>query len=258
MSGNNWFINVKTNPHAKYRLVCFPYAGGGPSSYIPWASSIPADYELLILQMPGRAARFGETPIDDIHELFPLLVENFKPFTDLPYVFFGHSLGSRIAFGLMKSMERLGFPLPVHFIASGSRAPHIEADRDSVLHMNDVQFKEYLRDLGGTPPEILENQEFLDLLMPILKADFRLSETCVFSPNCAYDCPISVFTGVEDTDISEEQLAGWQQFFQHKMALTRFSGGHFFIDEHRSSVVAEVNQVLNLLSQQLNPIRISA
>jgi medium-chain acyl-[acyl-carrier-protein] hydrolase len=120
---SKWFVIPKPNTNADLKLICFPYAGGGASTYIPWIKDLPYNVELIIIQSPGRGTRINESPYVNIHSLISNLIKAIPDILDKPYILFGHSLGSRIAFELMRHLKILNYAPPQHFIASGSGGP---------------------------------------------------------------------------------------------------------------------------------------
>ena len=89
-----WIIIPQPNPQARLRLFCFPYAGGSASIYRTWDSLLPANIEVVSVQLPGRGARFKESPISRIFPLVQVLAEVLLPYGDKPFAFFGHSMGA--------------------------------------------------------------------------------------------------------------------------------------------------------------------
>ena len=55
--------------------------------------------QLVSIHLPGRGARFGEDAYSDMKSLVPALTDEIETLCmSLPFAFFGHSLGSLIAF----------------------------------------------------------------------------------------------------------------------------------------------------------------
>ncbi len=68
-AASSWLKNPGTS--ARYRLFCFPYAGGGASAYHTWQASFSSEIEICPVQLPGRENRITERPFDEL----PLLVQ---------------------------------------------------------------------------------------------------------------------------------------------------------------------------------------
>ncbi|MCG7563242.1 MULTISPECIES: alpha/beta fold hydrolase [Pseudoalteromonas] len=238
------FVIPKPNPNAKLRLFCFPYAGGSPAIYMPWNSALHPDVELVLLQFPGRGARMAEPAHVTMQQKVDELLAYQAFLTEKPYVLMGHSLGSRVIFEVTKHLVQQNAPLPRHLIASGSRAPHTSTDKKRIYNLPHDEFVEELYKLNGTPKELLEHKELMELLLPLLRADFQIAE-CYQAQPVNLPCPITVFHGYDDIEISAEQLHGWQDLSEHKIDIHYFNGGHFFINQCSDEVISQVNQVLH-------------
>lgn len=247
MSITSWVFNPNPNHNAKLNLICFPYAGGSAATYIPWKSLIPNEVELHLIQPPGRASRLFEEPHTDMTSLVEELFNSIKNSITRPFIFFGHSLGSRFAFELATKLKSLGLNTPKHFIASGSSAPHFPAVEEKIHNLPENEFIEKLKNLNGTPQEILTNVELMELYLPCLRADFQVAEN--YTPSnkkISFDCPISVFGGTEDHKITMEKLTNWGKYFKDPADVKLVPGDHFFLESNRKMVVKHVNDILEL------------
>lgn len=85
---------------AAARLICIPHAGGTAAAFAGWVNAIPANVELVAVQPPGRAERMSEPAHVSMAPLVEEIFRALQPFLELPFVLFGHSLGSWVAFEL--------------------------------------------------------------------------------------------------------------------------------------------------------------
>jgi surfactin synthase thioesterase subunit len=244
MLDNKWFVIPKPNPNADLRLICFPYAGGSATIYMSWVKFLPKNVELVIVQPPGRGTRMFEQAFSTMASLTTELLKVFPNYIDKPYIFFGHSLGSRVAFELTKQLQILSLPLPQYFIASGSRGPHIASTKKSIHHLPDDEFIAELKRLNGTPQAVIENKELMELFLPLLRADFEIADNYCFTGNVSFNCPIFVLSGEEDIDITQFHLESWGDFFNSTAEVHMISGNHFFIDSHKVLVLEKVNDII--------------
>jgi len=95
---NKWIVSFATQPGARLRLFCFPFSGGQGQVFRPWAQELPASIEVCATTLPGRGARFRESPLTAIEPVIEALAEEIGPLLDRPFALFGHSLGAAIAF----------------------------------------------------------------------------------------------------------------------------------------------------------------
>lgn len=250
LSASRWFIRPVPRPLAEVRLICLPYAGGSAAIYMPWASSLPDSVELVCAQPPGRSSRMGEAAHATMDAMVADFATAFAGLRDKPYVLFGHSLGSRVAYAFARQCAVLGVPGPVHLIASGSRAPHVQSTRTSIHDLPKDEFVAKLRELDGTPEEILENAELLDLLIPLLRADFRIADMYRAAVR-PLECPLTVLAGVDDHEVAAVDVDAWAELTTAGCDVHWLPGGHFFINEHRAAVLARVNQVIGRATRSL-------
>jgi medium-chain acyl-[acyl-carrier-protein] hydrolase len=100
---------------------------------------------------------------------------------------------------------------------------------------------EYLRGLNGTPDELFRNREFLDCVLPAIRADLEMIETYEYTPAPALQCPITALGGVNDLEVSRIELEAWRSESSGDFSLRMFPGDHFYIHQATPSV-AEVIQ----------------
>ncbi|MBD1556477.1 thioesterase [Vibrio sp. S9_S30] len=247
---NRWFAIPKPKPNAPLRLICLPYAGGNISSFVPYSSLQELTAEICAVQLPGKGSRLIETPYQSMEALVQDLAEALAPLTDKPYVIWGHSFGARIGFELLRYLKMHGMPMPAHFIPAASRAPH-QLNTQSPIHgLSDEGFKAKLKAMGGTPDEILEHDELMSLLMPSLKADFKLAETHKVNTIEQFNIPVTLLGGTMDSIIPPDSLSSWQAHFCGDFELTLIEGDHFFIDKQFDSVSKKLTDIIQRLVEK--------
>lgn len=99
------------------------------------------------------------------------------------------------------------------------------------------EFAVRLRQLQDTGEQIVLNQEYMDLMLPTLRADFKLCETYEYGAEAALDCPILAFGGLRDRRVREPDLAAWAAQTSGAFSLRMFPGGHLFLNECEAEVV---------------------
>jgi surfactin synthase thioesterase subunit/malonyl CoA-acyl carrier protein transacylase/acyl carrier protein len=239
---NLWFGRKQPNPGVRLRLFCFSYAGGGASIFSSWSKELPPEIEVCPIQLPGREERLGESPFTRLTPLIQTLVPLITPYLDIPFAFFGHSLGALISFELARELRRQNLPSPIHLFVSASRAPHI-LDLDLPIHrLPDSKFLESLRRLNGTPEEVLQNPELMQLFLPALRADFAILETYFYATEERLHCPISAFGGVKDNIVSQTELAAWCDQTDGDFRMLMFPGDHFFLHPNRQQLLQAIAQ----------------
>lgn len=240
-----WLPYRKPQAAPRLRLFCLPNAGGSASAYRAWERRrLPEGIELCAVQLPGRESRLRETPFRRAEALVEALVAAVGALLDgVPYVVFGHSMGTILGFELAHRVRALGMPSPRRLLMSGRRAPHLP-DEDPVHQLPDDELIERLRDYGGTPPEILDHPELMALVLPTLRADFELVETHrVGADRHRLTVPITVLGGLED-DASEPDLEAWASLTEARCTVEMFPGGHFFIHSAMDDVLEFLRPIL--------------
>lgn len=225
-----WLITPGNTSSPDVRMFCFPYAGGNASTYLKWHELLPRNWELNIVQPPGRASRVFETPIDCPETMVKQICQQLEKKLDKPFLLFGHSMGSRIAFEVMCRFKQQNKPLPQVFVASASRGPHMPV-MDEILHgLPEKEFVHQVTKLNGTPEAVLNNFELLQLLLPMLRSDFKVAETHVHETLESIDVPLIVLGGNQD-ELELADLLSWQQHFIEDANFQWVKGNHFYVDD---------------------------
>ena len=234
---NSWLQHWQPRPQARLRLFCFPYAGGSASLFRTWSEALPPEVEVCPVQLPGRENRLMEPAFSHMQPLIASLAQALLPLLDMPYAFFGHSMGGLISFEFTQHLYREGHEGPVHLFVSGRSAPHILDPDPPISHLPEAEFIEELRKLQGTPEEVLQNNELLELLLPLLRADFCLCETYRPTPGKPLPCPITAFGGLQDDEAPRETVLAWKTYTHNTFKTHFFMSGHFFIRTEQSALL---------------------
>ncbi|MCB9540739.1 MAG: thioesterase [Myxococcales bacterium] len=238
MPDARWFTTLADPPDATTRLLCLPHAGGQPAAFAAWPAHLPPTVELRVARLPGRAGRIGEPPIRDIDPLVEALGAAMRALPALPTVIFGHSMGAAVGFALCRWLARQGAPAPTHLVVAGRRAPHLPPTTPPVHDASDEALVAELRRLGGTPPQVLQHRELLELLLPMLRADYRIAETYHAPATATVDCPLLALGGEDDADVPPAALAAWGHHTTAAFRAQQLPGGHFFLHERPRDVIA--------------------
>ncbi|HCG0472684.1 TPA: thioesterase [Pseudomonas aeruginosa] len=226
------------------RLFCLPYSCASAMTYSRWRRKLPAWLAVRSVELPGRGARMAEPLQTDLASLAQQLArELHDEVRQGPYAMLGHSLGALLACEVLYALRELGCPTPLGFFACGTAAPsrRAEYDRGFAEPKSDAELIADLRDLQGTPEEVLGNRELMSLTLPILRADFLLCGSYRHQRRPPLACPIRTLGGREDK-ASEEQLLAWAEETRSGFGLELFDGGHFFIHQREAEVLAVVER----------------
>jgi medium-chain acyl-[acyl-carrier-protein] hydrolase len=192
--------------------------------------------EVVSVQLPGRENRFDEPPIESMELLVGQLLEGLAGYLVSPFALFGHSMGALIAFELTRRMRFRNLH-PVHLFASGCRAPHLPRRSPDRHTLPDREFIAAVGELGGIPPELLAESQFLEAMLPMLRSDCTLVETYVFRPQVPLTCPVTAFGGLKDQEVFPQDVRAWSDHTTGPCRVHLLPGDHFFVNSARSDVL---------------------
>lgn len=248
-----WIRYAKSNVQARVRLFCFAYAGGGAGVFRAWGSRLPPEIEVCPIELPGRGSRIMASPFTRLTPLIEMLAQDIQPYLTMPFAFFGHSMGGLISFELTRQLRRQLAAVPTHLLISAYRAPQLPHTNPPIHQLPDSAFVEALRSFNGTPQAVLENTELMRLMLPTLRADFAVCETYVYTHEEPLGCPISVFGGLQDREVSQSELEAWHKQTYNSFTLRMFAGHHFFLHSAQESLLEVMSQELTHQLSELNP-----
>ncbi|MFD6334855.1 thioesterase domain-containing protein [Streptomyces niveus] len=228
------------------RLFMFHHAGGSHLLYRGWAEHFPQDWELCLLEAPGRGQLQALPLIDDCDRLVDYFHTAIAPLLDRPFGFFGHSMGALIAYQLTCGLFRQGDPLPTWLGVSAYGAPRGETDADDRPHlMPNDELRRWLRSVGGSPPQLLDNDDVWHKFAPVFRSDFTLVDT--WAPPRDPEplpVPLSVFGGRQDKLFGKDRLLAWRAFTTHFRGLKRYEGGHFYLMNHQHPLAGAITAAM--------------
>jgi len=244
-----WFHRYRPRPTTVARLVCFPHAGGGASYFRRWVDLTPAGVEVVAAQYPGHEDRFAEPPATDLAGLAQRYAEVLCHVgDDLPLVLLGHSLGAAVAYETARRLEAVGRS-PALLVVSGRQAAE---DPSRAVHlMSDDEVWADIAAAGGTHPEILASTEVRDAILPIVRADYRLSETYRREDGPLLQCPVLACSGNRDPDVDLNVLPGWGALTEGRFETAVLPGDHFFLTWQWHAVV---DLVVRRLAEQMTGV----
>lgn len=193
-----------------------------------------------------------ETPFTRMLPLARSTAQALLPYLTKPFAFFGHSMGAIIGFEIARYLRKEHGLTPIHLFVSGRRAPQISIDSPFTYDLGESDFLEELKKLNGTPKEVFQHHELLRLMLPILRADFESVQTYDYRPEHPLDCPISVFGGLEDLEVSYDYLSAWREHTTSSFEVCMFPGDHFFLNSSQALLLQVLSCELNRLVSVLN------
>ena len=222
------FVRPRPNAAPSLRLIVFHHAGGSAAMYHPMNAAIPPDWELLILDLPGRGKRYSEPPIRELPALLECVVDDVRPWLDVPVALFGHSLGAILAAEVGRVCEGLGASL-VWVGVSGRVAPTLQPQILRLSALDDATLLAEVTALGGTPDRVAELPELRSHFLRVVRADIAVLESYQPAPDRpALGCPLTAFAGTSDVWAPTATMQPWARETRSEFHLRVFEGGHFF------------------------------
>jgi surfactin synthase thioesterase subunit len=229
----------------KIKVICFCHAGGSAYNYSSFKQYFPNNIEFTPYDLPGHGSKIRKDLMRNMDDLLDTLYVDIAPTLDSPYAFYGHSLGAVIAFSLTQKICINHKNQPIHLFLSGR-------GNSSYLHNDKIQrhllpkdaFRTMLKDMGGMPKSVLENEELMDFFEPIIRADFELLESYCSVSSDKLNIPFSVFIG-DSEKTTKEEAQQWQNETTIPIQLHIMQGDHFFIFDRTQEIVSEMTSVLN-------------
>jgi len=225
----------------KIRLYCFPFAGGTAQIYHSWSAYVNAEIELVPIELSGRGRRYPQPLFTDLADIVEDVRSMIQPEIDQkPYMMFGHSMGSLIAYELAKKFMQRGNQIPLHIFFSGRSSPN-QPTKTKRSQLPDEELKKEIFQFGGTPKELLDDRGFIRMFLPIIRADMKAAETYPAEDEITpLPCKISIFNGKQDHLVT--RLEEWNPYTVKEIEFQFFEGGHFYLFDHAKEVVDAINQ----------------
>lgn len=228
--GNTWLSIRNHVEGSRVRLFCLPHAGSGTAIFHSWKRSLPSIVDVCPILLPGREARLSDPLYTDSQALIQKIAEAIELHLDKPYALFGHSMGALLAFEVARQLHDKGLRPPSYLFVSGRIAANLPLEHGRT---HDLPTPDFLAELdrryGGLPRQLLQNQELLDIYLPILRADMQVLETHPYGDRLPLDCPIIAFAGSNDQSVPDESLHAWSTLTRSTFSVHRIPGDHFYL-----------------------------
>jgi medium-chain acyl-[acyl-carrier-protein] hydrolase len=248
-ASTSWLTCPQPRHDARLRLFCFPFAGGGASTYRLWGTRLSQAVEVCPLQLPGREERAGETPYTNMVRLAVAAANEMAALLDRPFALFGHGMGALVAFEVARALRRAQRPSPSALLVSTCCPPQSAADcRTLIGQLPDAAFSEHVVRLNALPDAVLRDPQQLARLLPTVRADFEACDTYEYAVERPLDCPVSAFGARNDRVATEAHLGGWRAQTSGAFEQLTLPGDRFFIHTHPDALLAHIGSRLRRLA----------
>lgn len=225
-------------------LFCLPFAGGSKYSFNTYMKFSPDNINIIPLEYPGRGNRFKESLMTDLPMIVNDIFNKIKNDLHTPYAFYGHSMGTIVSYLVTKKIIAAGMPQPLHLFVSGRGGPSVVNNGPPRHLLPTSEFRNKLREMGGSPEEVLADESLMSYFEPILRADFQSLENYKYEKTPRFDIPITVMTGLEEK-ITTDEAQAWQEETNRPITIKRFTGKHFFIFDHSSEIINLITETIH-------------
>ncbi|MFI6015136.1 thioesterase II family protein [Streptomyces sp. NPDC051243] len=234
-----WFRGVRA-PGAKVRLVCFPHAGGAAVSYHAWATLTPPEIEVVSVQYPGRQDRLRDPCPATLEELADAITAALRvelP-NDLPLAFFGHSMGSSVAYEVARRLRDVPGRTLTHLVVSGRPRPRLPQEKAPRPVPTDTEILDRVRLLDPEGAAVYEHPDLRPMIMPALRADFGL--LAAYRPTHLHrlEVPVTACGGDRDPVCPVEALSSWSDVTTEGLEVRAFPGNHFYLNSRKEELLA--------------------
>jgi pyochelin biosynthetic protein PchC len=236
-----WFRIIKRQPDPHTRLVCFPHAGGAASFFRMWADLMPEGVELIAVRYPGREDRLCDPLVDTMEGLADPITQACSALRGAPLAFFGHSMGAAVAHEVALRLRSPRATRVTGLFVSGYPGPGQETRVRDHAGLSDLELIKDLELLGGTDSKAFEDAGLRELLLPAIRADYRLIEHHKApSVNAVIEAPIVAYYGNQDEDAHAASVSAWSAVTKSTFTARSFDGGHFYLTDHAPALVADL------------------
>ncbi|MFB7455030.1 thioesterase II family protein [Streptomyces sp. NPDC056188] len=241
MGPSKWLRCYRKVARPRLRLVCFPHAGGAASMFRDWPRWLPDDVEVSGVCYPGRQDRLLEPCIDEMGALTTPIADVLQACAGERLVLFGHSMGASVAYEVALRLKQRTGSAPGRLFVSGQLPPHRVVPKSVHLHGDDAIVEEVRRLGDPDAGTVLDDADLRELVLPAIRADFRLIGTYLPRPVTPLATPVTAYVGSEDEQVPVEGLREWAAVsatgrFDHRV----YPGGHFYLMDDPEALVRDL------------------
>ncbi|WP_053619962.1 thioesterase II family protein [Nocardiopsis sp. NRRL B-16309] len=232
---------IRPVPHSRFRLFLLHHAGGSPQGYRAWVRHFPADWDVCLVEAPGRGRSSDSAPFTDARDLARHLCDRLQPYLDRPYGLFGHSMGALVGYEM--ALRLAEGPAPSWLgVSAWSPAPGVEWDRPR-HRLTDERLRASVARMGGTPASVLDDHDRWRDAEPLVRADLAVVDTWRPEPGTPLlRHPVTVLGGEDDRGMPPSRLAAWHGRTEGPVRTHILPGGHFYFVGRLREVAARVTE----------------
>jgi surfactin synthase thioesterase subunit len=222
--------------------LVFPHAGGAALAYRGFGMALAAaGSDAYVMQYPQRGDRLSHPAAPTVTELAKDLFDAADWAGIGSIRLFGHCMGAVVAFEFARIAERNGVAIDALWV-SASEAPSAVAAAPA-LPMAESEILAEMVDLGGTDEALLADEDFVELLLMAVRADYAAFNRYSCEADVTIAADIYALGGDRDHRISEDMLRRWESHTAGAFTCSIFDGGHFYLNTQIEDVAELVNEL---------------
>jgi surfactin synthase thioesterase subunit len=220
------------------RVICFPGAGIPARELRVPASSASFTYAAMDMRGPGRPPR-------TVREMVDRALAAYED-SPRPTLFYGHCIGSIVAYELSRRLEREGRATPVHLVVAGTVGPHLYIAPDAyavpepklleLLHVLKYPYAARLRD----------DSAFRRERLPLVRADLEAMSEYQYLEGDPVSVPITAIALRHDLWSYPLRTSTWGQHTSCGVQLLEWPGDHYV----PMAAPERVGEVIEALAQR--------
>lgn len=241
---DSWYKRVERKHMEKVALFVIPFAGGSSTSYQGLKEQ--EYFELIILDLPGKGRNKSTKGLDDIQamaiECTGYIKEFLKNNPERKYSIWGHSMGSYIAYEIIKVLLNEAIRMPEQLILSGSVAPErMDCNELREVMKNREAFTQYIIEFGLVKETVARSRFFQKMYLPSIENDYNTLIRYSTEKKKITGIRPLILNGKEDI-FQKEDIEAWSEYFEDVPVFRWFSGKHFFFYEECDAVFETINK----------------
>lgn len=222
--------------------LVFPHAGGAALAYRGFGMALSAaGSDTYVMQYPQRGDRLSHPAAPTVPELAKDLFDAGDWAGIGSIRLFGHCMGAVVAFEFARIAERHGVVIDAVWV-SASEAPSAVAAAPA-LPMAESEILAEMVDLGGTDEALLADEDFVELLLMAVRADYAAFNRYACAEDVTVAADIYALGGDRDHRISEDMLRRWETHTTGAYTCSMFDGGHFYLNSQLEDVAELINEL---------------
>ncbi len=222
-----------------------PARGGSATAFKDLARALPARFDVMSVQYPGRQDRYHEPPFTALAALVEAvageLTRELAAAPGGPYALFGHSMGALVAFETARLLASRGeLPSPQRLFLSGRGGPGTSSlpttsTTTPMCWTTCAGWAAPTRPCSRTPTS-------WSWCCRALRADYRALGTYRWRAGEPLTCAVTALTGDRDPMMKPEDAGTWRAHTTGDFTVKVFPGGHFYLYDQTDRIASAVTE----------------